>query len=191
MRLGVLEKGHGLRAKATFALIRVFSGHPVVDAVKLAFYRPNFYPAGGLTHEAMRGPSEWSVADRELMAAYVSKVNETEFCIAAHRATASLAYDDGAKVSATLADLETAPLTDSLRATLRMLGKLTRENTISADDMRAVLSAGASEQQIRDALAVAFAFNVTDRLADVFDFAVDDQAAISAGAKYLLARGYR
>ena len=174
-----------------FALIRVLSGHPVVDAVKLALYRPNFYRAGGLTQEAMRGPSNWSVPDRELIAAYVSKMNETEFCIAAHTATSSLAYDDGAKVSATLADLETAPLTEPLRATLRMLGKLTREDTVDADDMRAVLAAGASEQQIKDGLAVAFAFNVTDRLADVFGFAVDDPEAINAGAKYLLARGYR
>src|SRR5438445_13244165 len=174
MRLAILDHGHGVRAKAMFALIRVFSGHPVVDAVKLAFYRPSFYRAGGLTQEAMRGPSEWSVADRELMAAYVSKVNETEFCIAAHPAPSALAYDDGAKVSAALADVETAPITEALRATLRMLGKLTRESKVDADDMRMVLAAGVSEQQIQDALAVAFAFNVTDRLADVFDFAVDD-----------------
>ena len=186
MRLAILDHGHGLRAKAMFALIRVFSGHPVVDAVKLALYR-----AGGLTQEAMRGPSEWSVADRELMAAWVSKVNGTEFCIAAHTATSALAYDDAAKVSATLADLEAAPLAEPLRATLRMLGKLTRENEVDADEMRRVLAAGVSEQQIKDALAVAFAFNVTDRLADVFDFAVGDPAAINAGAKYLLARGYR
>ena len=174
-----------------FALIRVFSGHPVLDAVKLAMYRPSFYRAGGLTHEAMRGQSEWSIADRELMAAYVSKINETEFCIAAHTATSSLAYNDRAKVSATLADLDTAPVTEPLRATLRMLGKLTRENNIDADDIRMVLEAGSTEQQIKDALAVAFAFNVTDRLADVFNFAVDDEEAINAGAKYLLSRGYR
>lgn len=191
MRLAILDRGHGIRAKAMFALIRVFSGHPVVDAVKLALYRPSFYRGGGLTHEAMRGPSDWSVADRELMAAYVSKMNETEFCIAAHTATSALAYNDGAKVSATLADLETAPLGEPLRGTLRMLGKLTLDNKVNADDMRRVLAAGVSEQQIKDALAVAFAFNVTDRLADVFDFAVDDRAAINAGAKYLLARGYR
>jgi len=191
VRLAILDHGHGIRAKAMFVLIRIFSGHPVVDAVKLAFYRPSFYRGGGLTQEAMRGRSEWSVADRELMAAYVSKVNETQFCIAAHTATSSLAYNDGAKVSAALADLETAPLSEPLRATLRMLGKLTRENSVDADDMRGVLAAGASEQQIKDAIAVAFAFNVTDRLADVFDFAVDDLVAINAGAKYLLARGYR
>jgi uncharacterized peroxidase-related enzyme len=191
VRLAILDHGHGIRAKAILVLIRVFSGHPVVDAVKLALYRPNFYRGGGLTQEAMRGPSEWSVADRELMAAYVSKMNETEFCIAAHTATSALAYKDAAKVSATLADLESAPLTEPLRATLRMLGKLTRENKVDADDMSSVLAAGVSVQQIRDALAVAFAFNVTDRLADVFDFAVDDPAAISAGAKYLLTRGYQ
>ena len=94
-------------------------------------------------------------------------------------------------MSATLADLETAPLTEPLRATLRMLSRLTRENDVDADDIRKVLAAGVSEQQINDAVAVAFAFNVTDRLADVFDFAVDDAAAINAGAKYLLVRGYR
>jgi AhpD family alkylhydroperoxidase len=191
VRLAILDHGHGIRTKAMFVLIRIFSGHPVVDAVKLAFYRPSFYRGGGLTQEAMRGRSEWSVADRELMAAYVSKVNETQFCIAAHTDTSSLAYNDGARVSAALADLETAPLSEPLRATLRMLGKLTRENSVDADDMRGVLAAGASEQQIKDAIAVAFAFNVTDRLADVFDFAVDDLVAINAGAKYLLARGYR
>ena len=191
MRLAILDHGHGFRAKAMLALIRIVSGHPVVDAVKLAFYRPSFYRASGLTHEAMRGPSEWPVADRELMAAYVSKVNQTKFCIAAHSATATLAYEDGAKVTATLDDLETAPVSEALRETLRMLGKLTRENEVDAEDMRKVLAAGASEQQIKDALAVAFAFNVTDRLADVFDFAVGDAAAMNAGAKHLLSRGYR
>lgn len=190
MRLRILDRGHGIRTKAMFVVIRVFSGHRVVDAVKLALYRPGFYRGAGLTQVAMRGASEWSVADRELMAAFVSKVNGTEFCIAAHTATSALAYGDGGKVSATLADLETASLTEPLRATLHMLGKLTRENSVDAGDMRQVMAAGVSEQQIKDALAVAFAFNVTDRLADVFEFAVDDPAAIKAGAKYLLSRGY-
>src|SRR5437879_3591373 len=129
MRLAILDHGHGIRTKAMLVLIRAFSGHPVVDAVKLALYRPSFYRAGALTQEAMRGPSDWSVADRELMAAYISKMNETEFCVAAHTATSVLAC---AKVSATLADLETAPLGEPLRATLRMLGKLTRESNVDA-----------------------------------------------------------
>jgi hypothetical protein len=41
-----------------------------------------------------------------------------------------------------------------------MLGKLTREHAVDANDMRAVLAAGASRQQIEDALAVCFSFHV-------------------------------
>jgi hypothetical protein len=69
----------------------------------------------------MRGLSAWSAGDRELMAAYVCKVNECAFRRGAHTATAGQAYQDGAKVQAVLADLESAPVEDGLRATLRML----------------------------------------------------------------------
>jgi alkylhydroperoxidase family enzyme len=191
MRLGILDHGHSLRTRTLLAMIRVFSRHRVVDAVKVALYRPDFYRGGAVTQEAMRGPSSWSLADRELMAAYVSKVNQTEFCILAHSATSSIAYGDGAKVSATLADLQTAPIEEPLRATLQVLGKLTRENKLEVDDIRAALGAGVALDQLKDALAVCFAFNIADRLAEAFDYAVDDTDAITAGARYLVSRGYR
>jgi uncharacterized peroxidase-related enzyme len=193
MRLEVLNRGYRPGTKLLFAVIRLFSGHPVPDAAKLVFYRPDFYGsrAKEFTHEAMRGPSAWSVGDRELMAAYVSKVNETAFCIGAHTATATQAYQDGPKVAAVLADLESAPVEEPLKATLRMLGKLTAEGTVGADDMRDVLAAGASRQQIEDALAVCAAFNTTDRLADAFGFEVLSPEGFEAGAKYLLKRGYK
>lgn len=191
MRLAILDRGHRLRTKALLALIRLVSRQPVVDAVKLALYRPGFYGAGPLTHEAMRGPSDWSIGDRELMAAYVSKVNQCRFCVAAHSATSSLWYGDQAKVQATLSDVEAAPIEEPLRATLRMLGKLTREHRVDADDMRAVLAAGVTARQIEDALAVSLAFNITGRLADAFGFTMAAPAAMNAGARHLLARGYR
>jgi alkylhydroperoxidase family enzyme len=191
MRLGILERGHRLPTKALLAVIRLVSRQPVVDAVKLALYRPDFYGGGDLTHEAMRGPSPWSVGDRELMAAFVSQADDAPFCVAAHTATSSQWYRDAEKVTATLADVDTAPIEEPLRATLRMLGKLTREHGVDADDMRAVLTAGATAAQIEDALAVCFAFNTTARLANVFDFETASPAAMNAGAKYLLRRGYR
>ncbi len=191
MRLEILDRGHRLHTKAIMALIRVFSGHPVVDAVKLALYRPNFYGGGPLTHEAMRGPSDWSIGDRELMAAYVSKANQCPFCVSAHSATSSMWYDDEAKVTATLADVDTAPIDEPLRATLRMLGKLTQQNSIDAADIRAVLASSVSPQQIKDALAVSLAFNITDRLANAFGFDVASPEAMKSGARFLLKRGYR
>jgi alkylhydroperoxidase family enzyme len=201
MRLRILDSGHGFGTKALFALIRTVSRQPVLDVVKLVKYRADFYggPMSGVTHEAMRGPSTWSVGDRELMAAFVAKTNQCEFCTKAHAAVAQGAYHrDGKKVSDSLSDLDTtldadlatAAIEEPLRATLLMLGKLTREHAVNADDMRAVLAAGASREQIEDALAVGFSFNVIGRLADAFGFFVPGPEAFEAGAKYLLARGY-
>jgi uncharacterized peroxidase-related enzyme len=193
MRLQILDSGHGFGTKALFALIRTVSRQPVLDVIKLVKYRPDFYgnPMSEITQDAMRSPSAWSVGDRELMAAFVAKTNQCEFCIKAHSAVAQGAYRDAEKVSAVLSDVETAPIEEPLRATLIMLRKLTREHRVDADDMRAVLAAGASREQIEDALAVCFSFNVIGRLADAFEFHVPGPAAFESGAKYLLARGYR
>jgi uncharacterized peroxidase-related enzyme len=136
-------------------------------------------------------PDQWPVGDRELMAAYVSQANESAFCIGAHGATARQTYQDEPKVAAVLADLESAPVEDGLRATLRMLGKLTREGKVGAEDMRQVLSAGVSRQQVEDVLAVCAAVNTTDRLADAFGFELLSPEGFEAGAKYLLERGCR
>ena len=125
------------------------------------------------------------------MAAFVSKTNQSEFCTKAHSAVAQRAYGDGKAVSALLSDVDTAAIEEPLRATLIMLRKLTRENTVDTDDMRAVLAAGATRQQIEDALTVCFSFNVIGRLADTFGFSVPGPEAFESGAKYLLARGYR
>jgi hypothetical protein len=81
MRLDILDSGHGFKLKAMFALMRLVTRQRVPDVVKTVTYRPDFF--GSLLNEcfqeAMRGESPWSVGDRELMAAVVSKVNECEF----------------------------------------------------------------------------------------------------------------
>jgi uncharacterized peroxidase-related enzyme len=193
MRLEILNAGYPFGIKILFRLIRLVSGFPLPDAARLGFYRPDFYGKlmKAFTHESMRGSSSWSVGDRELMAAYVSKLNECGFCISAHTETSSEAYHDKGKVAAVLSDLETAPVGEPLKSTLRMIGKLTRQNGISVEDIRSVLSAGASTRQVEDALAVCFAFNTTNRLADAFGFDMLSKEGFEAGAKYLLSRGYK
>ena len=184
MRLEILTSGHRFNTKILFAFLRILR-RPVSDLLKLMVYRPDFYPG------AMRGPSAWSVGDRELMAAFVSKMNECPFCLGAHTTTAERAYRDEVKVAAVLTNLETAPIEEPLRATLHMLRKLTRENEVHVNDMRAVLSAGVSREQIEDALAVCFSFNTINRLADAFDFIVLDSQGFESLAKFILTRGYR
>ncbi len=111
---------------------------------------------------------------------------KTEFCTKAHSAVATAAYRNGEKVSAVLSDLDTP----SIAEPFLMLSKLTRDHAVDADDMGAVLAAGASPQQIEDALAVCYSSNVIGRLADDFGFSVPGPKAFEEGAKYLLARGY-
>jgi len=81
MRLNVLDHGHPFTTKALFALIHVMSRHRAPDVVKTLKYRPEFFgaPMSAVFQEVMRGPSEWSIADRELMAADISKTNACEF----------------------------------------------------------------------------------------------------------------
>jgi len=81
MRLDILDSGHAFKTKAFLAFIRLVSRQAVPDVVKTLTYRPDFFgnPMNVCFQTAMRGESPWSVGDRELMAAYVSKINECEF----------------------------------------------------------------------------------------------------------------
>jgi AhpD family alkylhydroperoxidase len=134
MRLTILDRAHGFGTKVLFMVIRAISRQPVLDIIKLVRYRADFYgqPMQRLTQAAMREPSTWSVGDRELMAALVAKTNHCDWCTKAHTAVAEAAYRDRAKVSAVLSDLDTAPINEPLRATLRLLRKLTREHAVTA-----------------------------------------------------------
>jgi uncharacterized peroxidase-related enzyme len=193
MRLAILDSGHRFGTKVLFAIIRVMSRLPVPDAVKLNRYRPDFYgmPMRVLTQKVMRSPSAWSIGDRELMGACVSQMNECEVCTKTHAGVAALAYHDEAKVSTVLTNLETAPIDERLRATIRLVGKLTREHSVDVEDVRTVLAVGVSREQIEDALAVAFVFNTVDRLSRTFGWVVSSPKAFAAGARFLLSRGYR
>ncbi len=81
MRLSILDSGHTLSKKALFGIIRLVSGHPAPDVVKTLTYRPAFFggPMSDVFQQTMRGPSVWSVEQRELMAAFVSRTNSCLF----------------------------------------------------------------------------------------------------------------
>ena len=91
-----------------------------------------------------------------------------------------------------LADVDAAPIDAKLRATLKLLRKVTKDHaSVTPADMREVLDAGVTKQAIKEALAVCFAFNTITRLADTFQFHVGPRSHFDAGAKHLLTRGYK
>lgn len=81
MRLKKVENGHPIGRKLAFRMMKWMMGAEPYDIVKLVTYRPEFLGShiNALTQEVMRGPSEWSVGDRELFAAFVSKLNKCSF----------------------------------------------------------------------------------------------------------------
>ena len=81
MRLANVERGDGLASRLIYGVIRVMSGFRAPDVVRTVFYRKKFFgaPHSRHTHAVMRGPSDWSVGEREMFAAYVSDLNKCRF----------------------------------------------------------------------------------------------------------------
>jgi hypothetical protein len=75
---------------------------------------------------------------------------------------------------------------------LAYLKKMTLEpEALTAHDVRALLDIGITREQVRDAMYVAYLFNIYDRLADTFSWHIPREEAFEAAAVRLLNRGYR
>jgi hypothetical protein len=80
MRLHKVHTGHRLRDKVMLRIMRLMMGH-APGVVRTLMYRKEFFgaPWTALTQQVMRGPSPWSVGERETFAAYVSRLNQCVF----------------------------------------------------------------------------------------------------------------
>jgi hypothetical protein len=81
MRVPKVEHGHRLPEKLKLIMIRILGRRRPPDVVKTIMYRPELWgrPMCEWTHAVMRGPSEWSVGERELFAAFTSRLNQCVF----------------------------------------------------------------------------------------------------------------
>ena len=192
MRLGEVERGDSVRHRLLIALISRIARFRLPDAARVAFYDRGFAgPAlGEWTQRAMRGPSAWTVPERELMAAAVASWNACPFCVGAHGAIAVHGIDR-AVVNAVVEDYRSAPIPTRLRAALAFLETLTREpETLAAADVLVAVSEGLTVDELRDVAAVGAVFNIVTRYANALDFEIPSPADFDAGAAMLLRRGY-
>jgi hypothetical protein len=81
MRLDVVDSGHAPAEAAILGQIREARGVEPVGVLKTLYYRPELFgrPYSEALDLAMRGRSDWSAADRELFAAFVSALNQCPF----------------------------------------------------------------------------------------------------------------
>lgn len=136
-------------------------------------------------HEVvMRGPSPFSVAERELIAAYVSGVNSCGYCHGVHTVTAEACGIPEGAVPAAVVDLDTAPIQDNMRPVLRYVGKLTRSpSSVTRTDADEVLAAGWHEDALHSAVMVCALFNFMNRMVEGH--------GITAGPEYFATSGQR
>lgn len=192
MRLHSVTRGR-FGTRLVFAALRAATRRDIPDIIKMRHYRPRFFgkPFFSLAQAVMRGPSPWTVGERELFAAFVSEQNRCQFCATTHEAVASAVLDPTITVAA-VSDWRTAPVDDRVRATLGLLEKLTRTpDEIGPPDVRAVLDTGVSPEAVRDAIEVCALFNTINRVADGLDFRLPTTAEGAFNARVLLRLGYR
>lgn len=81
MRLAKLDHGHSFSTKLLFLFIRIVSRGPVPDVVKTLRYRRDFFGENfsKMVQTLLRGESMWSVGERELFAAYTSRLEACRF----------------------------------------------------------------------------------------------------------------
>ena len=81
MRLKIIENGQKLSKKLILALMGLKLGERAPDVLRTIWYRSEYFgtPYGRYLNAVMRGPSEWSVGERELFAAFISRLNECSF----------------------------------------------------------------------------------------------------------------
>jgi len=144
-------------------------GNDMPGIVSLIHFRPETgRPLSALAETLLRDPNTLSPGERELIAAYVSGLNECGFCASSHSAFAAAQLPEGMDlVDSVRADPEQAPLSAKMKALLRIAGKVQQSGrAVTSADVEAARAAGASDVEIHDAVLIAAAFCMYNRYVD-------------------------
>ncbi|HET8568964.1 MAG TPA: carboxymuconolactone decarboxylase family protein [Candidatus Limnocylindria bacterium] len=192
LRLARLERGHARPKLILIGLFELIAGVRFDDVARTSLYRPGFFGRewGRFLRGLLRGPSEWSPAERELLAAFVSRLNECPFCVGVHTATAAIGLTREVDV-ALLDGWRDAALDARIRAAFELLEARASGRGLQAEDVARARGAGLSRGAINDALYIGFAFDLVNRLANAFGFTTVDEAGRRKTAAILHRLGYR
>jgi uncharacterized peroxidase-related enzyme len=142
---------------------------PQPGIIELLFYKgPTGKALSRLAHTLMHGPSQLSSGERELIASYVSNLNHCEFCHESHGASANAHLkDQGAAVSSLKLNIAEAPVSEKMRALLQIAAKVQiGGKEVRAEHIEEARKAGASDEDIHDAVLIAAAFCMYNRYVD-------------------------
>jgi uncharacterized peroxidase-related enzyme len=150
-------------------------------------------PLSALAEVLLRGPSSLSRGERELIAAYVSSLNQCRFCASSHSAFAAAQLPGGMPVvHAACADPDQADVSAKVKALLHIAGRVQiGGKAVTEADIEAARRVGASDVEIHDAVLIAAAFCMYNRYVDgLAAVTPEDPAGYARTAEAIVTHGY-
>ncbi|GAA2212342.1 carboxymuconolactone decarboxylase family protein [Nonomuraea monospora] len=132
-------------------------------------YRPEAaQPLNLLSEVLLCGDGTLTRGERELIAAYVSSLNQCRFCYHTHAAFAAVRVPGGMElVDQVRNDLRGAPVPAKLKALLAIAAAVQRGGQeVTPEHVAAARQEGATDEEIHDAVLIAAAFCMYNRYVD-------------------------
>jgi uncharacterized peroxidase-related enzyme len=151
-------------------------------------------PLNELAEVLLREDNSLTRGERELIAAYVSHLNNCHFCHMSHSTFAALQLEDGwDAIEAVKADLDAAPISDKLRQLLRIAAKVQQGGlSVSVADVEAARAEGATDVEIHDTVLIAAAFCMYNRYVDgLATWAPERREDYEEPGRMIVEHGYR
>jgi uncharacterized peroxidase-related enzyme len=151
--------------------------------------------AGPLTDLAqilLHAPNSLTRGERELIAAYVSRLNDCTFCCASHAAIAACLLESERLVDAVLVSPDTAPVSGKMKALLTIAGRVQQSGrAVRAEDVAQARREGATDTEIHDTVLIAAAFCMFNRYVDGLDaWTPTDADGYRQRAQFVAEHGY-
>ena len=157
-------------------------------------YRPETgRPLSELAEVLLRGPGTLTRGERELIAAYVSALNDCRYCSSSHSACAAAQLPGGmALVEQVRTDAGSAPVSAKLKTLLAIAAAVRQSGlSVTAEQIAEARTAGATDLEIHDTVLIAATFCMYNRYVDgLATIAPEDPALYAAGAQHLIKQGY-
>lgn len=133
----------------------------------LEYRKDSAEPIRELTQFLLRGPNTLSEGERELIATIVSHNNECKFCTSAHAAATDLLFGESATAAAVKEDIETAPVTEKMKALLTIARQVQQSGkNVTSQSIDRARKAGATDIEIHDTVLIAALFCLYNRYVD-------------------------
>ncbi len=157
-------------------------------------YRPETAkPLRELAEVLLKSPSTLTSGERELIATYVSYLNNCHFCQSSHGAAASCYYNgDMQLVLDVKKDPNTANISDKLKSLLAIAAKVQQGGkNVGDENIKDAKSKGATDLEIHDTVLIAAAFCMFNRYVDgLATWAPKEVGAYAAMGERIVKEGY-